>query len=130
MGPLVTKIHRDKVAGCLDVGTTEGADLVVDGRKTAFPGNEGDFFLGGSFFDHVTPEMRSYRVRQRYGDLHRRREHGPHLPGRGQGGHGRRQRAHPGATRTTIRTPDFLEGVRAALADKDRRPVWQGASRG
>ncbi|MFF4394939.1 enoyl-CoA hydratase/isomerase family protein [Streptomyces sp. NPDC001480] len=25
-------------------------------------------------------------------------------------------------TRTTIRTPDFLEGVRVALADKDRSP--------
>jgi enoyl-CoA hydratase len=33
-------------------------------------------------------------------------------------------------TRTTIRTPDFLEGVRAALVDKDRTPTWQRASLG
>ncbi|NEC85492.1 enoyl-CoA hydratase/isomerase family protein [Streptomyces sp. SID12501] len=33
-------------------------------------------------------------------------------------------------TRTTIRTPDFLEGVRAALVDKDRTPHWQRAPLG
>ncbi|MEW2304897.1 enoyl-CoA hydratase/isomerase family protein [Streptomyces sp. NPDC006655] len=33
-------------------------------------------------------------------------------------------------TRTTIRTPDFLEGVRAALVGKDRTAAWQRASLG
>ncbi|MFJ9714033.1 CoA-acylating methylmalonate-semialdehyde dehydrogenase [Streptomyces sp. NPDC101234] len=61
MGPLVSKAHLDKVAGYLDVGTAEGAELVVDGRQLAFPGHEGGFFLGGSLFDRVTPDMRIYR---------------------------------------------------------------------
>ncbi|WP_436764456.1 CoA-acylating methylmalonate-semialdehyde dehydrogenase, partial [Streptosporangium sp. V21-05] len=34
MGPLVTGVHRDKVASYLDVGVLEGAKLVVDGRLT------------------------------------------------------------------------------------------------
>ncbi|MFK0280906.1 CoA-acylating methylmalonate-semialdehyde dehydrogenase [Streptomyces sp. NPDC090499] len=61
MGPLVTKAHRDKVAHYLAVGVDAGAELVVDGRRNQFPGHEGGFFLGGSLFDHVTPDMRIYR---------------------------------------------------------------------
>ncbi|QDN74505.1 CoA-acylating methylmalonate-semialdehyde dehydrogenase (plasmid) [Streptomyces sp. S1A1-7] len=61
MGPLVTKVHRDKVADYLEVGTDEGAELVVDGRRTPVPGHEGGFFLGASLFDHVGPHMRIYR---------------------------------------------------------------------
>ncbi|MCG6658941.1 CoA-acylating methylmalonate-semialdehyde dehydrogenase [Halomonas campisalis] len=63
MGPLITAEHRDKVKSFVDLGVEEGASLVVDGRSFAMqvPGFEEGFFLGGSLFDHVTPEMRIYR---------------------------------------------------------------------
>ncbi|MCU0952600.1 MAG: aldehyde dehydrogenase family protein, partial [Burkholderiaceae bacterium] len=61
MGPLVTAQHRDKVAGYVDAGVTEGATLVVDGRAHTVAGRERGFFLGGCLFDHVTPAMRIYR---------------------------------------------------------------------
>jgi malonate-semialdehyde dehydrogenase (acetylating)/methylmalonate-semialdehyde dehydrogenase len=62
MGPLVTGEHRDRVRGYVDHGVDEGAELVVDGRSYAGPkGYESGFFLGGSLFDRVRPEMRVYR---------------------------------------------------------------------
>jgi malonate-semialdehyde dehydrogenase (acetylating)/methylmalonate-semialdehyde dehydrogenase len=61
MGPLVTRQHRDKVVAYIDAGVREGATLVVDGRGHIVPGYEGGFFLGGSLFDGVRPEMSVYR---------------------------------------------------------------------
>ena len=58
MGPLVTKVHRDKVASYIDAGTKEGATLVVDGREVN-PGGEG-FWLGPTLFDNVTTKMSIY----------------------------------------------------------------------
>ncbi|HTY71462.1 MAG TPA: CoA-acylating methylmalonate-semialdehyde dehydrogenase [Actinomycetes bacterium] len=60
MGPLVTRVHRDKVASYLDAGVGEGATLVVDGRATSFDGDEDGFWLGPTLFDHVTPGMSLY----------------------------------------------------------------------
>ena len=60
MGPVVTKMHKDKIVGYIDQGVAAGAKLVVDGRGLVLPGNENGFFLGGTLFDHVTPEMRIY----------------------------------------------------------------------
>src|SRR5262247_999088 len=37
MGPLVTAQHRDKVAGYVAAGLTEGARLVLDGRASSLP---------------------------------------------------------------------------------------------
>jgi len=61
MGPLVTRVHRDKVASYVTLGAEEGARLLVDGRDFKSTQNPDGFFLGGSLFDHVTPEMRLYR---------------------------------------------------------------------
>ena len=60
LGPLITKQHLEKVSGYVELGGKEGAELVVDGRKSALPRGEG-FFLGACLFDHVKPEMRIYR---------------------------------------------------------------------
>jgi malonate-semialdehyde dehydrogenase (acetylating)/methylmalonate-semialdehyde dehydrogenase len=61
MGPLVTRQHLDKVSSYVDLGITEGAKLVVDGRGLKLQGYENGFFIGGSVFDDVKPEMRIYK---------------------------------------------------------------------
>jgi len=61
MGPLINGAHRDKVRGYIDLGVEEGAELVVDGRGLNVEGHEDGFFLGGTLFDHVTPEMKIYQ---------------------------------------------------------------------
>jgi malonate-semialdehyde dehydrogenase (acetylating)/methylmalonate-semialdehyde dehydrogenase len=60
MGPLVTRIHRDKVASYIDAGVNAGATLVVDGRNPKVDGEAGGFWLGPTLFDHVTPKMSIY----------------------------------------------------------------------
>ena len=61
MGPLVTKPHLDKVRGYIDAGVAEGAKLLVDGRGFKMQGYQDGYFIGGSLFDHVTPEMKIYK---------------------------------------------------------------------
>jgi malonate-semialdehyde dehydrogenase (acetylating)/methylmalonate-semialdehyde dehydrogenase len=59
MGPLITGQHRSKVCEYIDSGVGEGANLVVDGR--GFNVSNKGFFLGGSLFDGVKPQMRIYQ---------------------------------------------------------------------
>ncbi|MGW5239667.1 CoA-acylating methylmalonate-semialdehyde dehydrogenase [Monashia sp. NPDC004114] len=59
MGPLITREHRDKVAGYVDAGEAAGATVVVDGRTQEVPGD--GFFLGMTLLDDVTPDMTVYR---------------------------------------------------------------------
>ncbi|MBV9672049.1 MAG: CoA-acylating methylmalonate-semialdehyde dehydrogenase [Verrucomicrobia bacterium] len=61
MGPLVTAQHKARVEGYIEDGVREGARLVVDGRGVSVPKYEQGFFLGGTLFDEVTPQMRIYR---------------------------------------------------------------------
>ena len=60
-GPMVTAEHRKKVLSYIELGVKEGADLVVDGRDFSLQGYENGFYLGGSLFDRVTPEMKTYQ---------------------------------------------------------------------
>jgi malonate-semialdehyde dehydrogenase (acetylating)/methylmalonate-semialdehyde dehydrogenase len=60
MGPLVTPDHLERVRGFVARGVAEGATLVVDGRSLPPPAG-GGFFMGGSLFDGVTPDMAIYR---------------------------------------------------------------------
>jgi malonate-semialdehyde dehydrogenase (acetylating) / methylmalonate-semialdehyde dehydrogenase len=61
MGPLVTRQHRDKVAGYLDSSKDQGATLVADGRQHPLYGESDGFFLGVSLIDNVTTSMDAYR---------------------------------------------------------------------
>jgi malonate-semialdehyde dehydrogenase (acetylating) / methylmalonate-semialdehyde dehydrogenase len=58
MGPLITREHRERVAGYIKHGADEGAAVVADGRGLE---REGDgFFLGPTLLDRVEPQMKVY----------------------------------------------------------------------
>ncbi len=65
MGPIVTSIAHNRITGYIEQGVKEGAKLLVDGRgfdgAQAGEGCSGGFWLGGTLFDHVTPDMRIYK---------------------------------------------------------------------
>jgi malonate-semialdehyde dehydrogenase (acetylating) / methylmalonate-semialdehyde dehydrogenase len=54
VGPLIRADHRDRVAGWVDKGVAEGAELLVDGRGQM---NRPGFFLGPTILDNVTSDM-------------------------------------------------------------------------
>jgi malonate-semialdehyde dehydrogenase (acetylating) / methylmalonate-semialdehyde dehydrogenase len=68
MGPVVNRQALERIRGYIDSGVASGAQLVVDGRRdpasgAAFTvaGHEEGFWLGGTLFDNVTPQMRIYQ---------------------------------------------------------------------
>ncbi|AWX15178.1 methylmalonate-semialdehyde dehydrogenase (CoA acylating) [Mergibacter septicus] len=61
MGPLISKDHLARVTDYINSGVAEGAKLVVDGRNYQVDGYPNGYFIGGTLFDHVTPEMKIYQ---------------------------------------------------------------------
>ena len=57
--PVIRTRQGERVLGCVERGVTEGAKLVVDGRKRTLP--SGGFFVGSSVFDQVAPSMSTGR---------------------------------------------------------------------
>ncbi len=65
MGPIVTPAAHARITGYIEQGVKEGAQMLVDGRNfngsLAGAGCDNGFWLGGTLFDHVTPDMRIYK---------------------------------------------------------------------
>jgi len=61
MGPLVTKVHRDKVASYIDIALEDGASVVVDGRDVTIDGDANGFWLGPTLIDKVSPSSKVYQ---------------------------------------------------------------------
>ncbi|WP_286977865.1 aldehyde dehydrogenase family protein, partial [Pseudomonas sp.] len=65
MGPIVTRQAHQRITGYIEKGVAEGAQLIVDGREfdstQAGEGCADGFWMGGTLFDHVTPEMTIYK---------------------------------------------------------------------
>ena len=60
MGPLITKVHRDKVAGYIDIAQNDGAEIVIDGRDISVDGDPNGFWLGPTLFDKVSVDSAVY----------------------------------------------------------------------
>ena len=61
MGPLVTKEHRDKVAGYIEIASADGAEVVVDGRNVEPDGDQAGFWLGPTLIDQVPTTSKVYQ---------------------------------------------------------------------
>ncbi|WP_422103578.1 CoA-acylating methylmalonate-semialdehyde dehydrogenase [Vreelandella sp.] len=65
MGPIVTRQAHQRITGYIEKGVAEGAQLIVDGREfdstQAGESCADGFWMGGTLFDHVTPEMTIYK---------------------------------------------------------------------
>jgi malonate-semialdehyde dehydrogenase (acetylating)/methylmalonate-semialdehyde dehydrogenase len=68
MGPIITRQSVERISAYIEDGRAAGATLLVDGRVDAgsgqpftVKGSEQGFWLGGTLFDRVTPQMKIYR---------------------------------------------------------------------
>jgi len=61
MGPVITAAAKERIERLIGQGVEQGATLVVDGRGHRVDACPNGFFVGGTLFDHVTPDMTIYQ---------------------------------------------------------------------
>lgn len=61
MGPIVSRVAHERICRYIESGIAEGAKCWVDGRTIQMPDHPAGFWLGGTLFDEVTPQMKIYR---------------------------------------------------------------------
>ncbi|MEU4653648.1 CoA-acylating methylmalonate-semialdehyde dehydrogenase [Streptomyces sp. NPDC023723] len=61
MGPLITRAHRDKVAGYVANAAGEGAEVVLDGTGCTVEGHPDGHWIGISLLDKVPTTAKAYQ---------------------------------------------------------------------
>ncbi|MGA5196096.1 CoA-acylating methylmalonate-semialdehyde dehydrogenase [Streptomyces exfoliatus] len=61
MGPLITAVHRDKVASYVHGAADEGCEVVLDGTGYTVEGHENGHWIGLSLLDHVPTTATAYQ---------------------------------------------------------------------
>ncbi|MEU7293428.1 CoA-acylating methylmalonate-semialdehyde dehydrogenase [Streptomyces exfoliatus] len=61
MGPLITAVHRDKVASYVHGAADEGCEVVLDGTGYTVEGHENGHWIGLSLLDHVPTTAKAYQ---------------------------------------------------------------------
>ena len=61
MGPVISSEHKNKIENYIDIGISEGANIILDGRNCKIQGYENGYFVGPTIFDNVTPDMQIYK---------------------------------------------------------------------
>jgi malonate-semialdehyde dehydrogenase (acetylating)/methylmalonate-semialdehyde dehydrogenase len=56
MGPVITAKSRERVAGLIQTGIAEGANVLVEGRNPMIPGYGNGYFLRPTVLENVQPE--------------------------------------------------------------------------
>jgi malonate-semialdehyde dehydrogenase (acetylating)/methylmalonate-semialdehyde dehydrogenase len=58
IGPVISAEAKARITRYIDEAESQGAKVIVDGRKTVVSGREKGFYLGPTIIDHVKPEMK------------------------------------------------------------------------
>jgi len=61
MGPVVTRVAKERITRLIGSGVEQGASVTVDGRKLVVKGHENGFFVGPTVIDRVVSAMEVYR---------------------------------------------------------------------
>lgn len=58
VGPVISKVAKDRIEGYITEAERAGAKVLVDGRGAVVKGKEGGWYVGATVLDQVTPEMK------------------------------------------------------------------------
>jgi malonate-semialdehyde dehydrogenase (acetylating) / methylmalonate-semialdehyde dehydrogenase len=62
MGPVISKVSKERIEKLISKGVDEGAQLLVDGRNIKISGNEGGYFIGPTILGDVKSDSELYNT--------------------------------------------------------------------